>query len=367
MKGQWIGKYTGDVDGKIMVNIDDVGKHYEVVAYINPYDKHIPSTVAYFDPIEKAEKVSVKAYLAPVNPENGLQAKWEDIKGLFPDGVNHSNEADVDFVYDGTHLKISATTDIGVNFNSLIKKSEQKNDSSIDGIPMSWVEYKNHVSGLLGKGYLFRGQQKPWRLQTTFHRLGRYRISEFTNVDVKQLHQRLCAITPHFFDLNDPQQNGAFFNLLQHHGYPTPLLDWSYSPFVSAFFAFRDCAKNYSGDEAVRVYLFNYDKWKFIFPQITTLDPPFPHLSVTDFIALDNPRMIPQQALTTVTNLENIEAYLQEKEAETGECFIEAIDIPANDRELAMKELGYMGITAGSMFPGVDGVCEELRERNFDK
>jgi hypothetical protein len=31
-----------------------------------------------------------------------------------------------------------------------------------------------------------------------------------------------------------------------------------------------------------------------------------------------------------------------------------------------MRELGYMGITAGSLFPGIDGACEELRERNFD-
>jgi hypothetical protein len=26
----------------------------------------------------------------------------------------------------------------------------------------------------------------------------------------------------------------------------------------------------------------------------------------------------------------------------------------------------YMGITAGSLFPGLDGACEELTQRNFD-
>jgi len=31
-----------------------------------------------------------------------------------------------------------------------------------------------------------------------------------------------------------------------------------------------------------------------------------------------------------------------------------------------IRELGYMGITAGAMFPGLDGACEELRERNSD-
>jgi hypothetical protein len=30
-----------------------------------------------------------------------------------------------------------------------------------------------------------------------------------------------------------------------------------------------------------------------------------------------------------------------------------------------MRELSVMGITAGSLFPGLDGACEELKERFF--
>jgi hypothetical protein len=40
-------------------------------------------------------------------------------------------------------------------------------------------------------------------------------------------------------------------------------------------------------------------------------------------------------------------------------------DATANEREKAMRDLRFMGITAGSMFPSIDGVCEELRELNF--
>ena len=111
--------------------------------------------------------------------------------------------------------------------------------------------------------------------------------------------------------------------------------------------------------------MFNYELWTNNFPQNLILNPPFPHLSVIDFVALDNPRMVPQQALTTVTNVENIEAYIHEKEKETGLIFIEAIDISADSRKKVMMELAYMGITAGSVFPGIDGVCEEIKEKNF--
>jgi hypothetical protein len=63
--------------------------------------------------------------------------------------------------------------------------------------------------------------------------------------------------------------------------------------------------------------------------------------------------------------LHDVEAYVLEKERETGEQFLYAIDIPAKEREVAMRDLRFMGITAGSMFPSIDGVCEEMRERNF--
>jgi hypothetical protein len=36
------------------------------------------------------------------------------------------------------------------------------------------------------------------------------------------------------------------------------------------------------------------------------------------------------------------------------------------DRRHVVNELSYMGITAGSIFPGIDGACEELKERNFE-
>ena len=86
---------------------------------------------------------------------------------------------------------------------------------------------------------------------------------------------------------------------------------------------------------------------------------------MADFISINNPRLIPQQAVTTVTNIYDIEAYVLEKEKEVDIQFFQAFDIPATFRDEVMAELRFMGITAGTMFPGIDGVCEEIRERNF--
>lgn len=367
MRGQWLGSYSGGTDGKVMINVDLVEDHFECVAYVIPSTNELPSSVAYFSTPDRDDEQVAQAYIAPIDPQTGFQGDWGNIKALYGEGVVHSSEAKVHLkILDG-RLHINATTDSGTTFTAVLDKPTGNAKSKIAGQRMSWDAFKASISSRSKFSFLFRGQSQPWSLCTSFHRRGRYRMSEFTNKDVKQLHQRLSAITRHFFDLTVPDQNGAFFNLLQHHGYPTPLLDWSHSPYVAAFFAFRDRPIDYEGDEVVRIYIFNNQGWQQRFPQIKNLDPPFPHLSVMEFISIDNPRLVPQQAVTTVTNLHDIEAYILEKESETGVRYLEAIDIPANEREVAMRDLRFMGITAGSMFPSIDGVCEELRERNFDQ
>jgi hypothetical protein len=45
--------------------------------------------------------------------------------------------------------------------------------------------------------------------------------------------------------------------------------------------------------------------------------------------------------------------------------YIEVFDLAAGKRQYIMDELALMGITAGALFPGLDGACESLRERNF--
>ena len=367
MRGQWIGSYTGNASGRVMINIDQVDEHFEGVAYLNPSTSDIPASVAYLSTANTNVEQEATAYIFPIDPHTGFQGSWEKIKPLYGEGVVHSSEANVKLRVSENRLHVDAVSNIGVTFSAVLDKPTGDSKSKIQGKKMSWDEFKSHISSISKFSYLFRGQRKPWSLCTSSHRRGRYRMSEFIRNDVRQLHQRLSAITSHFFDLTVPDQNGAFFNLLQHHGYPTPLLDWSRSPYVAAFFAFRKRPIGYKGNEVVRIYIFNNQEWQKRYQQIQNLAPPFPHLSVMEFIAIANPRIVPQQSVTTVTNLHDIEAYVLEKENETKIRFLEAVDIPANEREVAMRELRFMGITAGSMFPSIDGVCEEMRERNFDK
>mgnify|MGYP000091251863 CR=1 FL=1 len=90
-----------------------------------------------------------------------------------------------------------------------------------------------------------------------------------------------------------------------------------------------------------------------------------PHLSIIEPLGIENDRALPQQALSTVTNIDDIEDYVHRRETEHSHRFLYAIDLPYEDRVQALRDLAMMGITAGSMFPGLDGICQEMTDRLF--
>ena len=93
--------------------------------------------------------------------------------------------------------------------------------------------------------------------------------------------------------------------------------------------------------------------------------PAPPHVSLLDALAIENTRMIPQQALSTITNVDDVESYIQTMEQARKTRYLRVIDLPVRERPTVMNDLRQMGITAGSMFPGLDGACEALKEQYF--
>ena len=295
---------------------------------------------------------------------------WEEhLKKDYPVGVAISKWADVTGSWTDKELKLSWKSDIGVEGDCTLTKLAAGQPSEIRPLKKNWREYKEYVAGLKGRNYLFRGQNEPWRLRTSFHRAGRADVSRFVREDIPVLHRHLSARTKHLFNRANPEENGALFNLIQHHGYPTPLLDWTYSPYVAVFFAYRGISNEKAAiskpTDVVRVLVFDYAKWKTDFNQVLFLDPAYLHFSVAEFIAIENERMIPQQAASTVTNIDDIESYIRSKQS-SEKSYLWAIDLPVSERKEVANDLRYMGITAGSLFPDLVGMCEELKERNFE-
>lgn len=368
MKGQWLGTYSGNRSGLITLNLDESPEYFSGYAHLMDETGQAPITMAVLRSKGKSNPFEFGAITFNVDPETHVVLTPEILGRAFP-GMTFPKQAVVKGHMSGRTLDLEWTTDIGTSGTA--KLSGGTCDDTSDYVPteLTWAEFKNKITEYQPRRFIFRGQEKPWKLRTSFHRHGRSDVFEFMRNDIPALHRVLSSRTKHIYNLNDADQNGAFWHLAQHHGYPTPLLDWSYSPFVAAFCAYRKIAPQQTKpDDKVRIFVFNHTKFhsEGHWERIQTLRTHKLHISVLDFIAIDNERVIPQQALSCVTNVDDVEAYIREREKLRDTVYLEVFDLPASERSVAMSDLSVMGITAGSMFPGLDGMCEELKARMFN-
>lgn len=229
----------------------------------------------------------------------------------------------------------------------------------------TWTQFK-HFCGdsLLKKGSdcLFRGHAShKWDLSTTLHREQCYDLLRYREVACVPLARELSARLGRRYDLNNALDFGAVLSLAQHHGFPTPLLDWTRSPYVAAYFAI---AGSVQSDANLRIFVFDLAEWNKL-PQPANFSDPRPAVSIREFEAHDNPRHLPQQSCHTFSNVADIEGWIRTLEKQLDKSFLTIIDLPTSERHMAIRDLAYMGVTAASLFPGLDGACRALKERVF--
>ena len=141
----------------------------------------------------------------------------------------------------------------------------------------SWEEFegqlKLHTS--TGAKFLFRGQgNSSWLLETTLERCGQEQrqmlFKDYYRLISAAVRPQIEASTairwddvPSYPDvekkameylafLHEPIPAYSYMAYLRHHGFPSPLLDWTRTPHVAAYFAFREPA-----NERVAIYVYS--------------------------------------------------------------------------------------------------------------
>jgi hypothetical protein len=282
-------------------------------------------------------------YITDLNIYNGVI----DNNSIYCDWLGHHNGKEISGKFEGKRIPLDAS-------------------SKADEI-MTWAQFKQFVHDCIAKEneFLFRGQKSnKHQLSTSFHREGRYDLLRYEKEACAALLQRINAVSDRQFDLSNPIDFGSFLSLAQHHGFPTPLLDWSFSPYIAAYFAFAEKATVNPGNFS-RIFVFNSKKWRNDTTQVIHIGDTRLSISPFEFAVHNNPRHLPQQSVHTYTNLENPESWIRSIERRNHKKYLKIIDIDRSERKQVMKDLEYMGVTAASLFPGFEGICRSMKTRFF--
>ncbi|BDB29513.1 FRG domain-containing protein (plasmid) [Cupriavidus sp. P-10] len=240
----------------------------------------------------------------------------------------------------------------------------------------SWEEFKSWASRIHdAHAVAYRGQaDNKWSLQTSLYRAGRSNLLRYRSDTLNEFHNHLEALTGLHVDRHNPSEFGRMIAIAQHQGLPTPLLDWTQSPYIAAWFALSDSLNlppplppNAPG--YVRVYaLTTAFRDAFAWDPAPPLDALHPFAAFVNFSARDNPRLYAQQGRFVMTNIGDLESYLLQMQSVPngfvqGKTLLVAADIPRSVAPQALKDLALMGVTAATMFPGLEGACRMLKQQ----
>ena len=214
----------------------------------------------------------------------------------------------------------------------------------------SWNDLANWLERYREQGWLFRGeadishgQLKP-KVGRVSKKSGSPRKYPYNIADERRAFEDFKkAARPHLSF--EPKSEIEWLSIAQHHGLPTRLLDWSRSLLVAAFFAVEKAGKAEGAIYCIRG-LDEIDEERegqnilFDLASVKTYRPP--HIS---------PRIPVQQSVFTIhpNPVEEFShAALEKWRIAPAACW------PIK------RNLNAAGITYGSLFPDIDGICKYL-------
>ncbi len=242
----------------------------------------------------------------------------------------------------------------------------------------SWEEYKQILFNFFKQKHhiYFRGQRNAiWPLKTTFLRYAEksgITLAFYDEVIIPQLINPVEDKYGKKFDVKNPQEYASFLSLLQHYGFPTPLLDWTLCPYTAAYFAFKDPA------EYVKVFVFDAESWhqpRHALP-IRHVQTPYVHVTAVEPYNAGNPRVTAQKGKFTLTTAPDLEEYIRDHPAnlfiQENESFIQSITLPQTEKIKAIRDLNLLGINERSLcldrsaeYTDLADACKELSDHYF--
>lgn len=243
----------------------------------------------------------------------------------------------------------------------------------------SWADYLEKIKEIRSPDSFFRGQSRAtWPLETTLERKvkGDYRFRKYL-IEVSRIAPKLESFSGNRWDLpayKDLENNISeiecedpfwvhlpmypFLVYLRHYGFPSPLLDWTESPFIAAYFAYMGAD---DADPAVFIFTKRDDR-----TQINNE----PIISFQDKYIRTDKRHFSQKTRYTIAtrndNEQNTMFFCEHLHALCHAGELCKLILPVKERKSALSYLNDHNINHFTLFHSEDSLIKSMAVEVFD-
>ena len=222
----------------------------------------------------------------------------------------------------------------------------------------------------------FRGHaDAEWKLETTLERFTKkpsWSQEQYYKA-IRDIRPAVISITgkswdiPEFEDGKLAPSGYEFMIYLRHHGFPSPLLDWTRSPYVAAFFAFQSQEQPKSGKVAIYSYAEHFGG------TMIANDLSEPTVHGLGPYAVTHKRHYAQQCEYSICaqQIDGKYVYVSHENprfvAPTSDLGpVKKYILPASERTRALSCLHRMNVTAFSLFGSEESLMETLAYQEIE-
>jgi hypothetical protein len=259
----------------------------------------------------------------------------------------------------------------------------------------SWDDFLGWLDKLYG-AWCFRGQRETeWPLQTSLERITRVSYSRGNSsgsfqlnrkVEQEELLSRFQQQASNYFRNVPPSEDmSSWLSLMQHHGVPTLLLDWTHSPEIAMYFALEEepqlgakCSaiwaidldwlktKKYERLGSEKVITASSGRTTVELPNGIPVQDKTPVIVRIDPLGT-NERMSAQQGLFLWKRFEETPRFdqilmdMMLHPEIPDQPVVRKLEVGRDHRIKFLKRLREKNIYRASLFPGFDGFCQSLK------